>query len=140
MRVGMSDFTEDQLDAIWKKAKVVEGLDAEKFRLDAADALMARDKYGEEGYMFAWQVDHIYPKARLKKLGVKEELWDDLRNLRPMNAKNNESKGDDYPDYKASYEYDRDQGENKEVESHWTIKASVQDGLAALFGLKDVKS
>ena len=48
---------------------------------------------------YGWEIDHIYPKVRLEELGVPEVLIYDSRNLRPMNWKNNVSKGSDYPSY-----------------------------------------
>lgn len=87
----MSNFTDEELDKIWLKGFEVEGLDPEVYRTDAADGLMKRNLYGNEGNL-GWEVDHIYPKEKLKERGVPENRWDDMINLRPMNAKNNVAK------------------------------------------------
>lgn len=135
----MGDFTNEQVDAVWSKGRTIPGYDGAKYRLDAAGAMMIRDRYGKEG-MYGWEVDHIFPKAELEKQKVKEELWDDFQNLRPMNAKNNASKGDEYPKYKASYEYDDQERVNKEVEATKMIDEGVQTALATLFGLNKIQT
>ena len=131
----MSDFTKEDLDAIWTKGTIATGYDAADYRLDAAGAMMSREDYGEEG-MYGWEVDHIFPRAKLEELGVDEDLWDKLENLRPMNAKNNASKGDDYPGYTASYRYNTKTKLNEEIEEGKIVKESVQKRLASLFGLE----
>lgn len=102
----MSDYTEEQLDTIWEKGFVAGDLDPAVYRTDAADALMKRDLYGNEGSL-GWEVDHIYPKEKLKAKGVPENMWDDMVNLRPMNAKNNVAKGEDYPAYTRVVVWDK---------------------------------
>lgn len=102
----MSDYTEEQLDQIWKKGFVAGDLDPEVYRTDAANALMKRDLYGNEGNL-GWEVDHIYPKDKLKAKGVPKNMWDDMVNLRPMNAKNNVAKGEDYPAYTRVVVWDK---------------------------------
>ena len=105
-RKDMSDYTEEQLDQIWKKGFVAGDLDPEVYRTDAANALMKRDLYGNEGNL-GWEVDHIYPKDKLKAKGVPKNMWDDMVNLRPMNAKNNVAKGEDYPAYTRVVVWDK---------------------------------
>lgn len=103
----MSDYTEDQLDKIWEQGRSVEGLDPTIYRTDVVGGLMKRTLYGKEGNL-GWEVDHIYSKKKLKTLGVPENRWDDMVNLRPMNAKNNVAKGEDYPRYNVAVQYNND--------------------------------
>ena len=131
----MSDFTKEDLDAIWAKGTPAVGYDAAKCRLDLAGAMMVREEYGKEG-MFGWEVDHVFPRAKLEELGVDKSLWDAASNLQPMNAKNNASKGDDYPGYTASYRYNTKTKLNEEIEEGKIVKESVQKRLASLFGLE----
>lgn len=123
----MSNFTDEELDKIWLKGFEVEGLDPEVYRTDAADGLMKRNLYGNEGNL-GWEVDHIYPKEKLKERGVPENRWDDMINLRPMNAKNNVAKGEDYPKYSVAVQYDVKSKTNKEVKG---VVRRVERGLQA---------
>lgn len=136
----MSDFSEEKIESIWQKGREVKGLDASKYRLDAAGALMARAKYGDKEHMYGWEVDHIYPKARLEELGVNEDLWDHHLNLQPLNVKNNESKSDDYPVYTASCEYDGEKRMNCGVSKMVQVRKALQTLLPVLFRLVKVQS
>ncbi len=111
----MSNFTEETLDRIWQKGYTVDGLDPAAYRTDAANALMKRALYGHEGNL-GWEVDHVYPKEKLRDKGVPENRWDDLVNLRPMNAKNNVAKGQDYPNYTVAVQMDDTKLRNKAIE------------------------
>ena len=95
------NMDENTLRMVLEKGKVVEGFDPTMFRKDACDAWIAWDKFGAQDNLYGWEVDHICPKAILVSRGFKEEVIDDLRNLRPLQHENNASKGDDYPSYTA---------------------------------------
>ena len=112
---GMSDYTNDQLSKIWEKGFVVGDLDPAVYRTDAANGLMKRSLYGNDGNL-GWEVDHICPKEQLKERGVPENRWDDMVNLRPMNAKNNVAKGADYPTYKVAVQFNKDENTPNNVE------------------------
>lgn len=86
-------MTEEEIDAIWQKGRIVSDYDPSKFRKDACGAWIARDQFGKTDAEFGWEVDHIYPQA----LGG----GDDPENKRPLHFKNNRSKGVDYPSYKS---------------------------------------
>lgn len=101
----MSDYSEETLDEIWTKGRKAGCLDPREYRLDVAGALMKKSLYGKEGNL-GWEVDHIYPKEKLKASKIPEDRWDDMINLRPMNAKNNVAKGEDYPNYKRAVIWD----------------------------------
>ena len=86
-------MSEESFEKVWQKGRIVPDYDPTKFRKDACGAWIARDQYGNLDSEFGWVVDHIYPLA----LGG----GDDAENMRPLHFKNNRSKGDDYPSYKA---------------------------------------
>ena len=79
----MSDYSEEMLGEIWAKGRNAGSLNPREYRLDAADALMKRSLYGKEGNL-GWEVDHIYPKEKLKASKIPEDRWDDIINLRPI--------------------------------------------------------
>lgn len=97
----MAKFTEEQLDRIWEKGLTDSRFDPSSIRKDACGAWIIRDKYGDKESPFGWEVDHIYPEGKLIDLQVPEELIDNINNLRPLNWKNNASKGSDYPHYQS---------------------------------------
>ena len=111
----MSDYTEEQLDGIWQKGISIRGVDANIYRLDVAGAVMKRELYGNEGNL-GWEVDHIYPKEKLKANKVPEARWSDIMNLRPMNAKNNVAKGEAYPIYDVAVQRKGQLMSNEEVD------------------------
>ena len=61
-------------------------------------------------------------------------LIDDVKNLRPLNWKNNESKGNDYPSYQAKITSDG----NKNVEDvyEYTVNEETQKIIEQLFKSK----
>lgn len=92
-------ITEALKKSVWEKGRIVEGFNSDMYRKDACGAWMVWDKYGITDNMYGWQIDHIYPVNRLKRMDVSdEEIWD-LKNLRPLQHQNNASKADDYPSY-----------------------------------------
>lgn len=93
------EYTEEQKRAFWEWTNVVDGEDPNEVRRDASGAIIHYSDYKNRNSDYGWEIDHIYPKARLEEAGVPEELIYDSRNLRPMNWKNNVSKGSDYPSY-----------------------------------------
>ena len=76
---------------LWDKALKIDGLDPMEYRKDVCGALMIFSKYGMLEDEFGWIEDYIYPISRGGD--------DRLDNLRPMQAKNAISKGDDFPVY-----------------------------------------
>ena len=122
----MSDYTKEELDAIWRKGRSIQGLDSDIYRIDVAGAIMKKGLYGNEGNL-GWEIDHIYPKEKLKAHKIPESRWNDMVNLRPMNAKNNVAKGDDYPQYNIVVQRDGALKSNKEVEGKiGTVNADLQ--------------
>lgn len=113
------------IDYVWKQGLVEEGYDSDLFRKDAAGAWMSRSEYGNRDSKFGWEIDHIYPIA----LGGDSEEG----NLRPMQWENNQSKGDNYPDYVAVVAAEGSQ--NIDKSSSRTINKNVQERLQQLYSL-----
>ena len=89
----MAYFSEQTIDAVWQKAKVVAGYDPSQWRKDFAGAWIARKAYGLQG-SYGWEIDHMKP--------VTLRGTDDLSNLYPLHWQNNRTKGDNYPFFKTS--------------------------------------
>lgn len=109
------EITEALKRKVWEKGRIVNGFNPEMYRKDACGAWMVWDKYGVTDNMYGWQIDHIYPVNRLKRMDVSdEEIWD-LKNLRPLQHQNNASKADDYPSYTSVVTADGKRNINKEA-------------------------
>lgn len=119
------NLSEKEKDRIFRKARKIEGLDADEWRFDACDAIIYRHSYGRNDDFFGWEVDHIVPQSLLEENGVPQNLIDDFRNLRPLNWRNNVSKGDDYPVYKAEIS-SKDGGESNVIHSSNRIVNKVK--------------
>lgn len=129
----MSDFSEKELDQIFKKAREIKGLDPDEWRLDASDAIIRRSSYGCDDEFFGWEVDHIVPKSILEGADVPERLIDHDYNLRPLNWNNNRSKADDYPNYKTAMVSEDEGKSNVRKEGSRTVNTSKQGLLRKLY-------
>lgn len=89
----MSNFSENKIQSIWEKAKIINGQDPNVYRQDLADAWIERDQYGKEG-SFGWEIDHMFPEAK--------GGGDDSENLQPLQWENNRTKDDNFPKYSTS--------------------------------------
>ena len=99
----MGQFTEQQIEEVWNKGICDSRFDSKSVRKDACGAWIIRNRFNDRNSPFGWEIDHIYPESRLKELGVPEDLRNDIINLRPLNWKNNVSKGADYPHYQSKF-------------------------------------
>lgn len=72
----------------WEKAKPIRGKNPNLFRQDEEGNKIYKPAFGTNGEM-GWQVDHRKPVARGGS--------DHRRNLRALQTKANQEKGDDYP-------------------------------------------
>ncbi|MDE5702281.1 hypothetical protein [uncultured Bacteroides sp.] len=90
-------YTNDLILQVWEKGTVVSGFDPKEFRKDVCGAWMCFSKYGVRADDKGWEIDHVYPKAKMKP----EKNADILLNLRPMQWENGVSKKDDFPEYRA---------------------------------------
>ena len=83
-------YSGEIIDAVWSKAREVEGLNPDMVRLEPVGALIMRDKLGKAN-PFGWVIGLVYPE----KLGGDDRV----ENLRAMHYMNDRSKRDDYPSY-----------------------------------------
>lgn len=114
---------ESTVDLIWQKGLIVDGYNPDLYRQDYSGAWIARNYYGNRGSIFGWEIDHVYP---VSKGGTDESV-----NLRPINWKNNVSKGDDYPEYVAAVVSEGNK--NIEKETRCTVGKDLQARLKALY-------
>ena len=76
-------FSEDMIQKVWEKGKIVPNYDKDKYRKDQCDAWIQRDKHGDRDSIYGWEIDHIDPDG-----------GDDLSNLRPLQWENNVATGE----------------------------------------------
>lgn len=124
-------ITEELKRQIWKKATPVDGYDKDVYRKDSCGAWICYDMFGNSKNDLGWEIDHIYPKSKLLELGIREDLIDNITNLRPLHWKNNRSKSDDYPNYMQSM---RSEGDiNVDVNIERSVNHKTQDKIKEFF-------
>lgn len=113
----------ETIQRVWEKGKVVENFNKDLYRKDAAGAWIFRDDYGNRESKLGWEIDHVYP--------IENGGEDFIENLRPMNWRNNESKGNGYPVYRGVV---RAHGyKNVKDEQSYTISEELQKTLKDLY-------
>ena len=75
-------FTEEVIEAVWKKARSM-GI-YETLRMDAWGWTIVRQDFGNTRSRYGWEIDHIIP--------VSHGGTDDLTNLQPLQWENNRRK------------------------------------------------
>jgi hypothetical protein len=118
----MTNFSDELIQKVWEKGFVIENVDPEVYRKDAADALIKRDKYGKQEE-FGWSIDHVYPQ---KRGGDKN-----INNLRPLHWENNNSKSDNYPHYRVVKTADGNK--NIAVDQLRIVHEKLQEKLSLLY-------
>jgi len=73
------------IQQVWEKGTIVPGNDPNIWRQDACGAWIMRSAYSNRGSQYGWEIDHIQ--------SVDHGGPDALSNLRPLQWKNNASKG-----------------------------------------------
>ena len=131
----MANWNEETKLSVWKKGKIVPLKSADEYRYDEQGALMKWSEYGQYTNM-GWQIDHIYPEATLKSLGVNQDKIDDECNLRPVNSLNNDMKSDNYPEFESSMVYDSRKFMNVKNQRRWKVTEEAQVRLMKFFGLE----
>ena len=116
---------ESTVDFVWQKGLTVEGYNPDLYRQDYSGAWISRSAYGDRDSILGWEIDHVYP---LSKGGTNEDI-----NLRPINWRNNLSKGDSYPEYVAEIVSE----DNKNIfrETRCTVGKQLQVKLKELYNL-----
>lgn len=132
----MCEFTEEQKIKVWKKGRIVENFPSEYVRKDACGAWMLFEKYGDRDSPFGWEIDHVYPKSKLEEFGVPNDLINNIDNLRPMNWRNNDSKGADYPSYNSVVK--SEDNHNTECTDSKMVNSLVQAKISRLFKEYDI--
>jgi len=115
------DITERLKREVWEKGRVVPNFDPAKYRKDACGAWISWIRYGDKHSPYGWQIDHIYPEAKLKLRRLDQESIDDIRNLQPMHWRKNKSKGADYPTASAF----NDEQFHKDICDDWIILSAL---------------
>ena len=77
-------YSEEKLDMIFSKGRVIKGHPSHLYRRDIYGNTIYRPSYGKETGM-GWEVDHITPRSKGGS--------DALRNLQPLQWKANREKG-----------------------------------------------
>lgn len=79
------DWSNNQINNVWEKAREASSNDPNIFRKDKCDAWIKKSEHGSIG-KYGWEIDHI--KA------VANDGGNQLSNLQPLHWKNNRSKAD----------------------------------------------
>ena len=79
----MADWSDDTIQKVWEKGKVVSNNDPAKYRKDECSAWIARNQYGNRNSQYGWEIDHILPGGS-----------DAVGNLLPLQWENNVDKSD----------------------------------------------
>ena len=120
-------ITQEDIDRVWAEAPLAPNKDSRVWRKDPCGALICREQYGKRGEEYGWEIDHIVPRAYLFEKHASDDEIDDPDNLRAMHWANNDSKGTNYPEYKAvRVAFD---GTNIKVEAYYTVSAQKQQIL-----------
>jgi len=88
-------WTESVKKEVWEKAEIVKGHNPDVYRKDLAGAWIKWSEFGncKRELGFGWVVDHINP--------VDNDGSCHIRNLQPMQWRNNEAKSNNYPLFKT---------------------------------------
>ncbi|MBP1638961.1 MAG: nuclease [Bacteroidetes bacterium] len=119
----MANFTDEEIESVWSKAKPVVGKKESEYKQDMAGALIKRTEYGNTDSIYGWQIDHKFPE---RKGGDESPL-----NLQAMQWGNNDKKSDDFPDFMTSYTYDG--MTNIKKEQSWYFKDEFIKKLKAIY-------
>ena len=107
----MAYFSQEVIDAVWAKAKIIPNNDPNIWRQDYAGAWIKKSMYGSESE-YGWEIDHQNPVANGGS--------DDLANLKPLQWQNNRHKSDNYPEFETLISASGIR--NIEIKKFWTCR------------------
>ena len=119
----MEELNNEIVEIAWEKAKKVDGFAPDLIRQDACGAWIRKDMYGDVNNMYGWGIDYIFPKALGGTLIVE--------NIRALNCQNINSKGRDYPSYKAVLTSEGTT--NISTELYLTVHEKVRNQLKTIY-------
>lgn len=90
----MTMFSEEIIEQVWSKAVIVSNNDPNVWRKDYAGAWIRRDHYGNKESEYGWEIDHIKP--------VSVGGGNELANLLPLQWQNNQTKENQFPEWKTN--------------------------------------
>jgi len=79
----MANWSEDTIQKVWEKGKIVPNYSSADWRKDECGAWIARNQYGNRNSKYGGEIDHISPGGP-----------DTVSNLRPLQWQNNVDKSD----------------------------------------------
>ena len=77
-------LSKEEIQQVWEKGEIVDDSYKDKWRKDKCGAWISRDEHGNRESIYGWEIDHVDPKG-----------GDDISNKRPLQWKNNLTKGED---------------------------------------------
>lgn len=128
-------ITEELKRLVWNKGIVDDKYPSDVVRKDACGAFILYDDFGNRNSIFGWEIDHIYPASELRDKKFTEAQINNIINLRPLNCKNNASKGSNYPFYTASFIADDEAATNVETSEGKVINESIQRELKKIYNI-----
>ena len=130
------EVSEELKLAVWNKGIVSPKYPSNQVRKDACGAFMVFTHYGDRSSAFGWEIDHICPASLLKARGFDDSAIDDMRNLRPLNWRNNKSKSGDFPFYTAVTTASKDETRNIDINEGKYVNQKIREELELLYNLK----
>ncbi|MFC2162603.1 HNH endonuclease [Candidatus Altiarchaeota archaeon] len=70
-------FNNEIVNVVWKKARIIEGYDSDKWRKDDCNAWIKRKSYDDRKSQYGWKIEQISPGGS-----------DKISNLRPLQWEN----------------------------------------------------
>ena len=122
-------------DIAWNTACAVPNHDPSVERWDPCGAWIRYADFENHNSDYGWDIDHVFPVAKLRYHKVPRMLWNHALNIRAMHWKNNLSKSNAYPYYTATVEHC--DNINVIIAKGYNIEEALQYQLRTLFKIQD---